>query len=299
MALVLAGCAQGDLGVGDGGAAVQGAPLGCGQAGSEAGACEGQWLVFCFEGEERRLDCSLVDSTCGFDAAQGVNRCLPPGGGPGGPVSEPLPPVDPPPDDPPIDPPPDDPPGDPPLGGVCAGVDSGRRCEGDTVVICRAGEAGGRTNCAANGLICGALPDGSDGCLDPNGQPPDPQRPEELPQEGICGGVAIGSRCERDFVVSCRDGREESRFDCGGQGQACDQLDAQWAGCTGGNNNPPPPNNDPEPAGCGDVPFWGQCTGDVYEVCNLFEDEVITIDCRFLAARCGTNADGLIGCIWE
>jgi len=303
VSMLLWACAQGDLSATDGGLMGIMGELGCNQAGAELGQCDGNWLIFCFEGEARRLDCTLVDAQCGYDPIEAVNRCLPPGQGepPRQPASPDPPPPDPvvPPTAPPVDPPSEeeDP---PPPGGPCDGVADGRRCDGDVVLICRNGAPAGRTNCAANGLICDVLADGNGGCQDPNGSPEGPEGPPGLPMGGTCGGLPVGSRCERDFVVSCRDGLEESRFDCGSQGQQCDQFDAQWAGCEGGNNPPPPQEQpDPQPAGCGDVPFWGQCTGDIYEVCNLFNDEVITIDCSFLGAYCGPNADGLIGCNWQ
>lgn len=305
LALLLTACAQGSLDATDGGVVAQGGELSCGQSGSEVGQCEGAWLVFCFEGEVRRLDCTLVDAECGFDPLEAINRCVPPGTGepPRQPVV-PDTPEDPPADspaDPPVAPPTDPPPEPVPPGNVCDGVADGRRCEGEVVIICRNGEPAGRTNCSANGLVCATLPDGSDGCTDPGrGGPEPPQGPGELPQEGLCGGVAIGSRCDGASVVSCREGAEESRFNCANDGQSCAQFDDQWAGCEGaGNNNPPPVNPEPEPAGCGEVPFWGQCTGDVYEVCNLFDDEVITIDCSSLGASCGQSPEGLIGCIWQ
>lgn len=292
---------------GMGGGPGGGEPLDCARSAAEtaAGQCVGTVLSFCVTGELRTVDCAVVGAECGLEPATQVFACRQPNTGPqpepqpgvaepGAP--EPAPQPEP---GPGFEP---EPPGEPeaPVGMLCEANPDGTECDGDTVVICRGGEPGGRTDCAANGRSCGPVPGGA-GCVadgaEGGGQEPEPEAPMPPGGDGICGGRDGGARCDGNVVVQCRGGQEDSRFDCASNGQTCQIFDNTWAGCEGENQNPDVPNPEPEPPGepCTAANFFGRCVGNVLEGCNLIDMEVFRVDCTFFGATCGQQ-DGFWGC---
>lgn len=309
LGLVLVACAAGTLdGTEDGGMAEQG-PLDCNRSPAEtaAGQCAGSVLSFCVNTELRTVDCGVVGAQCGLDPVTQVFACRQASA----PQPEPTPGVEPQPEapepapgpQPEPSPQPEPAPGpqpepEPPADMPCLGTVDGTVCVGDTIVICRDEEPGGRTDCAMNGLTCGPVPGGF-GCVQGGAGQPDPEPEDPMPPggDGVCAGREGGARCEGNVVVQCRSGQEDSRFDCTSNGQTCEIFDNMWAGCVGENMNPNVPNPEPEPPGepCTAANFFGRCVGNVLEGCNLIEMEVFRLDCTVFGATCG-QMDGLYGC---
>lgn len=311
----LTGCAAGTIDAGEapegaggaggmsgvGGMPAPAIPLDCSgpPAQTAVGYCDGAQFYFCDSIELRFIDCGRVGASCGFRPEIGQFDCVVPNVPGGDPETLPDPPgePDPMPGEPEAQPMEPDPPADMP----CINDPDGSVCVGDTVIICRGGEPGGRTDCAMNGLTCGPAPSGGMGCVAGGESPPEGGGPEPDPMppnpggDGVCAGRDGGARCDGDVVVQCRGGQEDSRFDCTANGQTCATFGNTWAGCEGENMNPDVPEPEPPGERCGPQHLAGLCEGNVLVGCNLFEFEVFRLDCGWLFAMC-TVVDGVGGC---
>lgn len=227
------------------------------------GACQGDVAVWCDGGQERRIDCSVIDERCGWvDNEQGF-YC---GGQPQG--AEDF---------------------DGPVAG-CGNVPADGSCSGSELIWCANGTLR-RLDCAVAGAECTFLPaDNAYACVlgggggepePPGGQheaPPPPQpepapqpAPEPEPVGDICAQGEGASRCEGDTAVWCDQG-EEQRRNCGAQGcgWANDQI-GYYCGGTGigpGGGQPepqpepqPPPQPEPQPVPEPDAPPPTGCGG--------------------------------------